>query len=124
MFNLLTLAFGVFAIIGLAKLNKSNKLFWTLLVSMLIGFASGSFVGKFNSVGNKKVGTTTIAPMHDSSALTIFYDAALPMETLVTSSPAHAGQSFVDHIDMVPTTTLLAYNPEDDIGNVDTENTS
>ena len=123
MFNLLIFSAGILMTAALAKMNKSNKLFWTLLVSLFIGYAGGSLVGKFNSIGKKKVSVTTVTPMHESKALTI-YDAALPEDTLVAVSTNRAGQSYVDRDMTLTDRTLLAFNPEDDTGNVDTENTS
>lgn len=123
MFNLLTLGFGILTVVTLSRINKSNKLFWTLLVSMLIGFAGGSIVGKFNSVGKKKVGTTYVTPTHESTPLTAD-SLALVDDVLVAFSTNHVSQSYINR-DMVPTDrALLALNPEDDIGKVDTENTS
>lgn len=123
MFNLLIFSVGLLLTAALAKFNKSNKLFWTFLVSLVIGYAGGSIAGKLNSVGKKKVSTTYVAPMYESTALTI-YDAALPEDTLVAFSTNRTGQSYVDRDMVLPSRTLLAFNPENDIGNVDTENTS
>lgn len=124
MFNLLTLGIGILSIVALAKINKSNKLFWTFLVSMFIGYAGGSIVGKLNSVGKKKVGTTYVAPMHEFQVLTTDCPA-LPEDTLVAYGSNHASRNtYYMGCDMVPTRTGKALNPEDDTGNVDTENTS
>lgn len=123
MFNLLIFSVGILLTAALAKINKSNKLFWTFLVSLVLGYAGGSFAGKLNSVGKKKESTTYVAPMYESTALTID-DAALPIDTFVAFSTPRTSQSYVERDMVLPSRTLLAYNPEDDTGNVDTENTS
>ena len=124
MFNLLTFGIGIISIVALAKINKSNKLFWTLLVSMLIGYAGGSIVGKFGNIDKKKVDTTYVVPMYESPAFPTDRAALLEdnRETYVVSTNS-ASRKYVSR-DMVSTRTGIAYNPENDIGVVDTENTS
>lgn len=124
MFNLLIFSVGLLLTAALAKYNKSNKLFWAFLVSMMLGYTGGSIAGKFNSVGKKKVSTTYVAPIHGSQALTI-YDAALPTDTLVTHVTNHVGQSYVDSDMVLPFSEALSvFSPENDLKFVDTENTS
>lgn len=42
MLNLFTFIIGIIVIFCLARYNKSNKLFWLLLVSMMSGFVGGT----------------------------------------------------------------------------------
>lgn len=48
------LAIAVLVCIGIAKIEKSNKLFWMLLVSMLIGYASAGILSAVNTQKDKK----------------------------------------------------------------------
>ena len=42
MLNLLTFIIGIVGIFLIARYNKSNKLFWSLVISMMAGFVGGS----------------------------------------------------------------------------------
>lgn len=52
MLNLLTFIIGIVVIFLLARYNKSNKLFWVLLISMMSGFIGGTIAANLES--NKK----------------------------------------------------------------------
>lgn len=51
MLNLLTFIVGIIVIFLLARYNKSNKLFWVLLISMMSGFVGGTIAA---NIGNDK----------------------------------------------------------------------
>jgi hypothetical protein len=51
MLNLLTFFVGIVVIFLLARYNKSNKLFWILLISMMSGFIGGTIAA---NIGNNK----------------------------------------------------------------------
>lgn len=42
MLTILFLTIGIAVIFGLARMNKSNKLFWTLLIAMMTGYVVGT----------------------------------------------------------------------------------
>lgn len=84
MLNLLPLTIGIIAIFAISRYNKSNKLFWTLLMSMLFGFVCGS-ISTRHKTDTKKDDTTKVSLMHKSSAFTVqnvtVNDATLLKET-------------------------------------------
>ena len=49
---LLTIA--ILTCVGIAKIEKSNKLFWMLLVSMLVGYASAGILSAIDTHKDKK----------------------------------------------------------------------
>lgn len=49
MLNLLTFIIGIIVIFCLARYNKSNKLFWLLLISMLSGFVGGTIAANMKN---------------------------------------------------------------------------
>lgn len=59
----------------LAKYNKSDNLFWVLLVSLLVGVATGAIVGKCTSANKKKSNFTQVVnPTQELPAASIdFY---------------------------------------------------
>ena len=122
MLNLLPLALGVVAIALLAKMNKSNKVFWTFLVSLLFGYACGSAVKNYKSFTEKKVYPAYVMPTQTLDALTIEDAALLPSTSsdvrstlCITNMDKSVGKAF-KHIAGLPSRTQLTFNPEDDIG--------
>lgn len=55
MLNLLTFIIGIVVIFLLARYNKSNKLFWMLLLSMMSGFIGGTIATNMKSVKKSNV---------------------------------------------------------------------
>lgn len=55
MLNLVTFIIGIIVIFLLARYNKSNKLFWMLLLSMLSGFVGGSIAANMKNVKKSNV---------------------------------------------------------------------
>ena len=53
MLNLLTFFIGIVTIFLLARYNKSNKLFWLFIISMMTGFAGGTIASRLCD-GSKK----------------------------------------------------------------------
>lgn len=53
MTSLLLLILSIFVALGFARYNKSNKLFWIILVSLLLGFTGKSMVN-YAFVDHKK----------------------------------------------------------------------
>lgn len=73
MLSFIPLAIGIFAIFAISRYNRSNKMFWTLLVSMLLGYACGSIRTNY-SVYKKKADVTKVISMYESSTLTTICD--------------------------------------------------
>lgn len=62
MLNLLMFFIGITAILLIARYNKSNKLFWVLLLAMLSGFVGGTVAA---NIGNDKQDNITIVTQND-----------------------------------------------------------
>lgn len=65
MLNLLMFFVGIVSIFLIARYNKSNKLFWILLLAMLSGFVGGTVAA---NIGNNKQDNITMVS-DDSSSL-------------------------------------------------------
>lgn len=75
---------------AIARYNESNKLFWTLAIAFLMGFAGAKMV--FNNTSSNEKGNSNLTqvcptqtPM-DASATTLFQVAANMAATKVTDS--------------------------------------
>lgn len=131
MLNLLSLGIGLGAITLLSKVNKSNKMFWVFLTSMLIGFAGGSVGKNYNKFTNKKEGIMQIDSMQMSNTSSIAeYSNAMLDDTRIEVKPIgytkmkSAGQNSL-YRDMIPNSEPgSTSNPECDIGIVEPANTS
>ena len=62
MLNLLMFFIGITAIFLIARYNKSNQLFWILLLAMLSGFVGGTVAA---NIGNDKQDNITIITQND-----------------------------------------------------------
>lgn len=71
MLNLLSFFIGITTILLIARYNKSNKLFWVLLLSMMTGFIGGTVVSNLKKVNkvNKEVLST------DTNSIVIYGDS-------------------------------------------------
>lgn len=75
MTSLLLLILSIFIALGFARYNKSNKLFWIILVSLLLGFTGKSMVNyafvdhKSEASTVKSSATPMLAPMCSLQAL-------------------------------------------------------
>lgn len=72
MLNLLSFLVGITTILLIARYNKSNKLFWILLMSMMTGFIGGTVVSNVKNVNkiNKEAlytGTDNITIYNDTT---------------------------------------------------------
>lgn len=88
--------------LGFARYNKSNKLFWILLVSLLMGFTGAKMVASaFGGQKSEASVKSTPAPM---LAPTCSLKALEPSEgagTLVETNPAGKDTAFVDDFAML-----------------------
>lgn len=131
MSTLTALLVGIVAITGLARLHHSNKLFWTFLVSMLLGFAGAGSIRYASTYFNKKkCDATYVVPMQGSATLTVIDSALLP-DTIATSHKSNlvsyakpVGQYNVSRDIAITNRTGTSFNPETDIGITEPVNTS
>lgn len=130
MLNLLPLAIGLGAITLLSKVNKSNKMFWVFLTSMLLGFAGGSISKNYNKFTGKKEGIIQVDSMQtsDMSLIAEYSNATLNDTSMTLTSCGlieSAGQNYNLYRDMMPNSGPgNTSNPECDIGIVEPEDTS
>lgn len=136
MTSLISLAIGALVILGISRYNKSNKLFWQLLMSFLIGFACGHVGKTYKASDCKKSGITVVTAMQPSQALTVIdgiFDSALPTDICVLDesdsnvAPAMAKVALVENNcrDIIPTSrNHVTLNAECDIGSLEPVNTS
>lgn len=131
MFHLLTFAGMISIIAGLARLNKSNKLFWVFLVSMLIGFAGGSFrtVAK-NYTKKENIEQKSFIqglPVMDSTVCLDLSTGCIEntpsLNNILASNAKPESPRFL-YRDTMFTRTLGTFNPDYDIGLFEHFNTS
>lgn len=105
MLNLLPLLLAGIVILAIARYNRSNKLFWQLMMSLLFGVACGSTTSYFNS-SDEKDGSKCVSTVQSSTTLTISsfeaIDAALLPETLTRKSVKFARLSNIHIRDIEP----------------------
>lgn len=116
MFNLLTFATGLFVIFLLARYNRSNKLFWILLTSMLGGFVGGSIYAQVTSANEKKFEITQSDPMQYSSMSTAFFADGATLREPIVETTKSAGQIY-SVSDVITNIDPLTGIYESDVGN-------
>ena len=99
MTSLLLLILSIFVALGFARYNKSNKLFWIILVSLLLGFTGKSMVN-YAFVDHKSEASTvkSTAPM---LAPTCSFQALEPLEgagTCAETKPAGKDTVVIDTV--------------------------
>ena len=80
----MTTLLTILAVIGLVaicyavgKYNKSDSLFWTLLISLMAGMAGGAIVSKLESADKNVTNTTQVNPTQMLPANSVDFYAAL-----------------------------------------------
>lgn len=71
--TLLWFIVGLALILGIAKYNASNKLFWILLVSYLFGFVGVKLI--YDAFGEKKQSTVSLNQAYPTQGLTMMQNA-------------------------------------------------
>ena len=71
--TLLLFIAGLALILGIAKYNASNKLFWILLVSYLFGFVGVKLI--HDAFGEKKQSTVSLNQAYPTQGLTMMQNA-------------------------------------------------
>lgn len=82
MTSLLLLILSIFVALGFARYNKSNKLFWIILVSLLLGFTGKSMVN-YAFVDHKSEASTVKASVNPMLTPTCSFQALEPSEAPV-----------------------------------------
>lgn len=120
---------GSLTILAIARYNRSNKLFWQLLISFLFGVTCG-YVGHCASNSTKKESITIIKqdPMCMSSVTIAIPDFG----TVTEEIRANVKANYTDLVNAynsivtspIVTTQLQTFNPELDVGLLEPFNTS
>ena len=117
MLNIAMLMVAGLVILGIARYNKSNKLFWQLLMATLLGFAGGHIGAAYSSSKNKSTKTEITAPTTHLTMANFIEDLATLDEFKPLESPVKVERNTC-HRDIVLTTTTrkITFNPDYDIG--------
>lgn len=113
MLNLLTFFIGIVTIFLLARYNKSNKLFWLFVISMMTGFAGGTIASRLCD-GSKKdcvdsVSSDVTNTIHGTCA---FFAQASDIVDVPQKNETSTVYSFMDtHLSTSELQPVL--NPED-----------
>ena len=100
MTSLLLLILSIFVALGFARYNKSNKLFWIILVSLLLGFTGKSMVN-YAFVDHKSEASTVKSSANPMLAPTCSFQALEPSEgagTCAETKPAGKDTVVVDAV--------------------------
>lgn len=100
MTSLLLLILSIFVALGFARYNKSNKLFWIILVSLLLGFTGKSMVN-YAFVDHKSEASTVKSSANPMLAPTCSFQALEPSEgagTRAETKPAGKDTVVVDTV--------------------------
>lgn len=94
--TLLWCILGIMIALGIARYHQSNRLFWILAISFLIGIAGASIYNKMSYGGNQsKEQLTQVCPTQGTDILVSIADRIKP--TSVTAQclePAHVSQDY------------------------------
>lgn len=85
---------GFAAALGIGRYNQSNKLFWALFTSFVLGIAGGAVYNKMQQT-QSKVRTTQVCPTQESSVsntISVTLNADL---AVCTNLPAPVGKDFI-----------------------------
>lgn len=98
MLTILFLIIGIAAIFGLARMNKSNTLFWTLLIAMMAGYVGGTAAAHLSKKDNaeKHAGLNQGLPIQGS--VFQFDKAYLAQITEETDIPAILNAKLVGQV--------------------------
>ena len=102
MTSLLLLILSIFVALGFARYNKSNKLFWIILVSLLLGFTGKSMVN--SAFVDHESEASTVKATAPMLAPTCSFQALEPSEgagTCAETKPAGKDTIVVDTVTML-----------------------
>lgn len=116
MLNIALLITAGLVILSIARYNKSNKLFWELLMATLLGFVAGHVGSAYSTAESKKSTKEVVAPaVPDTLAITAIDDAATFNNYVVLPLEKKGKTSYRDIV-LDENRRVLTYNPDDDIG--------
>ena len=117
------LILGIIAIFLIARLNKSNKMFWILLMSMLAGFVGGSIASSISRDNTKKE-TVYKQNFTQSSipVLTAIYSEITGYDTQIFMTKAVGKNTVYYNSNLAKNTTMnqKVYNTRDQLAFFDT----
>lgn len=88
MTTLLMIIAGLLVCFGIARFNKSNKLFWITVIALASGFIGGTVAHELAIRGDKKSeNTIQVSPMQAHQATIAFFDTITP-EAIAVPEPA------------------------------------
>ena len=76
----------------IGRYNQSNKLFWALFTSFVIGIAAAAVYNKYTQQHQSEVRTVQVCPMQDDSTTNIFQVTFDAEQAMCNTMPALAGQ--------------------------------
>lgn len=121
--TLFMLILGIVAIFLIARFNKSNKMFWILLMSMLAGFVGGSIASSI-SQGNAKKETVYKQDFTQSSipVLTAIYSEITGHDTQIFMTKAVGKNTVYYNSNLAENYTMgqKVYNTRDQLTFFDT----
>lgn len=97
---LLWFILGVALIFGIARYNESNKLFWTLLISFVMGFAGAKMINDVHFSNDEQSNDcltqvcSTQMPMASLSTTAYFITDAMPKASNVVTAHKSVSQGF------------------------------
>lgn len=119
MFNLLTFILGIACIFLIARYNKSNKLFWVLLISMLSGFVGGSIATRVTRDSKKELNINQSTLMQEPIVSTaMFADYAILEAARVAQKPTNPASQIYSERDLMSSSDPETDTFESDVGNL------
>ena len=99
---------GIVLILGIARYNESNKLFWILLFSFIMGFAGTKMIidhhGDEQGDGNLTQVCSTYVPTTSMGACMYYIANNMPKVENVVTALQHAGQSSIPALSEIDAT--------------------
>lgn len=116
MLNIALLLGASLFILGIARYNKSNKLFWQLIMAFLLGFAAGHMGSTANSVEKKSTKEVSSVPVTSMLTISAMDDLTGNIHDEIVILPKKSEKTSYRDIVLDPYTSSDTYNPDDDIG--------
>ena len=116
MLNIALLLGASLFILGIARYNKSNKLFWQLIMAFLLGFAAGHMGSAVSSVEKKSTKEVSSVPVTSMLTISAMDDLTGNIYNEIVILPKKSKKTSYRDIVLDPYTSSDTYNPDDDIG--------
>ena len=116
MLNIALLLGASLFILGIARYNKSNNLFWQLIIAFLLGFAAGHMGSTASSVEKKSTKEVSSVPVTSMLTISAMDDLTGNIHNEMIILPKKSKKTSYRDIVLDPYTSSDTYNPDDDIG--------